>query len=377
MALTKIGLDCFNTNGAAHGLVANQIANSRFNVGRMRPFVGNDGNSYVSLFQGYKTDPKTGNFTTNEKGEKQKQYKTFATNADSLLKRDEWIQIDKAVREVAVNELRLVKDLVDKGLTYDIPNGLGKTVMEWQRMSRAGKAQMSMDGLQRGESDRPVYDLVGMPLPILFAEFHISMRELEASRNSGAGVDTDMIKQDMRQLNEELEKMVVGVSTLTLPFGGYSIYGYKNHPSRETYTLTAPTAGGWTGGTLVTQLIAMRQLLYNNNQMGPYTIYLAPNWMPYLDEDFSATKNSNTLRQRITAIDLFPTVRIANYLSNYDIIMVDMKEQTVRLVTGLNWTTIQYKSLDEMEAGFKIIGIKVPQIRADYEGQIGLVHGSV
>lgn len=390
----KVGIDSLNVgmnsreSGSplsfiASGSVAKRLLKHNFDLGALRVFEDIDPHSgelrsFMTLNKGFKKDPKTGIFITNAEGEKIPDFQTVLTNADALLRRDEYLEIDRAIMDVEREELTLVDDLVSAGLVKTF-NGMGKTVMEWQRMQGSAVAKISMDPVRRSESTRPEYDTQGIPIPVIHAEFGISIRDLQISRQGGEGLDLTQPRECMRAISEELERLLLGTSTQVPTFGGYTIYGYTDHPDRHVYSITAPTTPGWTPATLITELLAMRQVMYDDNRSknaSSFMLYFSPAWMTYMDADYSATKGTQTLRKRIGEVGSFPNIKFANYLENFDIIMVEMKERTVRLLNGLNFVTIPYDSPDGMEVGMKIIGIKVPQIRSDKAGQIGLIHAS-
>jgi len=122
--------------------------------------------------------------------------------ANATLLRDEWIEIDRVVQKVARERLVGVSDLFNAGLTYNISNAMGKTVLEYQDMNDPGSANISMDGATMGQGDRPKYSTKYLPIPIIHGDFTIDQRSLEASRNSGDSLDTTMVEAVTRILME-------------------------------------------------------------------------------------------------------------------------------------------------------------------------------
>jgi len=49
----------------------------------------------------------------------------------------------------------------------------------------------------------------------------------------------------------------------------------------------------------------------------------------------------------------------------------------VRLVDGMANTSVQWESEGGMALNFKVMSIRVPQIRSDINGACGVVHASV
>jgi hypothetical protein len=342
-------------NGVGHGAVANALLQHHGDSGVLRPFIGNDGRSYISV--------------RNSDGSR----KSVLTQNAATLRKDEWKLLDSAVLKIARNRLRLVGDILNDGLVYNIPNGMGTTVFQTETQSDVEDASISMDGVREGERDRPEYGITSLPLPIIHKDFSFSTRQIQTSRNGTSPLDLTSVEMSARKVAERIEKLTVGTSTYT--YGGGTIYGITNHPSRMTYTLTAPTASGWTGSTLLNQLLAMRELAKAQNHFGPYRIYTSTAWDQYLDNDFKAASDKS-LRQRLLEVDDFTDIRTVDNMSNFDIVMVQMTPDVIRMVNALGMTTLQWESHGGMQLNFKVMAIQVPQVRIDFASQGGIVHGS-
>ncbi|HUS88039.1 MAG TPA: major capsid protein [Desulfosporosinus sp.] len=348
----------FIFNGQASGAVATRLLANDFNVHCLRPYIGQDGRTYI---------------TTNVGG---KLRGVPTNNAIATLRKDDWKQLDLAIVKAAMPRLKAVADLRSMGLTYNVPNGMGKTILETERMSDVNDATISMDGLREGADDRPHFDLLTLPLPIIHKDFSFSARQIAASRSGGTPLDTSMAEASGRKVAEEAEKLLLGVSS-SYSYGGGVIYGYTNFPSRITKTITSPVASGWTGQTLLTEILDMRALSVAKYHYGPWMMYTAPNWSQYLDTDFSTSKGSNTVRERIQKVDGITDIRTLDYLEDYDIVMVQMTTDIVREVIGMDITTLQWETNGGMLVHYKVMAILVPQLRADFNSNTGIVHGGV
>jgi len=53
-----------------------------------------------------------------------------------------------------------------------------------------------------------------------------------------------------------------------------------------------------------------------------------------------------------------------------------MKSNVVREVIGMDWTVVQWEELGGQKLSWMVLGIYVPQLRADYDGNCGINHGS-
>ena len=352
----------FIQDGQAHGDAASLLANNGWDPLVLKPTRGPNGGTFIIRNE------------MNDKGILVPTWRLI-NNADATLRYDEWKLLDTNVLKAARERLTVFSDIVASGLTFNIPNGMGKTVLEYQTQSKAGVAQLGMDPVVEGENDRPVYDLRGLPLPVVSEDFSFSLRQLEVGRQTGTPLDTTMAEEAARNCAEKIERLTLGVDS-SFAYGGYSIYGYRNFPQRITRTITAPT-GGWTPDVLLTDLLAMRQDSIDANHRGPWRVYMGPSWTPVLDDDYSSVYPGVTVRDRMLKIDGINSIKTSDYLTGYDIIMVEMTSGVVRAVIGMNMTTVQWETHGGLKRHFKVMGILVPQLRSDYYDQTGIVHGSV
>ena len=349
----------FILNGSASGYVAQALLKTNGDMGALRPW----------------KDPLTGRsyMTLNENG---KPVSVPISNAEATLRKDDWIQLDTAIVKAAKQRLRFVSDLRSAGLQYSLTNGVGKTVLQTQTQSDITPAQVDMDGRSRGQKDRPKFDIVNLPLPIVHKGFSFGLRELMASRNGGSPLDTTTAELAARQVAEGIENLAIG-NLDDYAFGGGTVYGLLNFPHNTGQTLTSPETTGWTPATILTEVLSMRQKARLKMHYGPYRLYVGSGWDPYLDEDYSAQKGTDTVRERLKKIDGIQDVVSLDYLSGYNMFLVQMTSDVVRMVVGMEITTVQWESEGGMEQNFKVMAIQTPQLRADINGNSGIVHGAV
>lgn len=350
-------------NGTAHGSVATRLINSGGDLNVFRPFVGRNGKSYT---------------VRNVRGKdgKVKNEAILTSNADATLRHEEWLQIDETVQQVARERLNIVEDLRSAGLTYNIPNGMGKTVLLTEKSSDTNDALMSMDGLRESENDRQVYDSDYLPLPIIHKDFHFSARQIAASRNGNTPIDTSMVAEATRKVAEMAEKLVIGSATFPT-YGGGTIYGLTNYTNALTESLSDPSTGGSSmGANALADILSMKQSAQNAHFYGPYMVYNAPAWDQYLDNDFKAASDKS-VRQRLSEVAGISGIKTLDFLSNYDMIMVQMTSNVIREVIGMDIVPLQWETKGGMRVNFKVMAIMVPQLRADYNDNTGIVYGSV
>jgi len=381
----------FVLNGQGHGEVGDILSNQvRFDPGLLRPFIDRRGKKCVMV--------NTGQMKYNEKSKQQEPdmrkmalndamdfgfNPNLVGNATSLRK-DDWIMLDRAVLRAARARLRAWTDL-ESASSFGGFNGMAKTLLEHETMPDVGEAKVDMDGITEGRTDAPPFQIEGLPLPITHSSFYFSSRRLAVSRNSGTPLDTTMAEQAGRKVAEQIERSVIGNVT-AFPYGPQTgtygrapkVYGYTTHPARNTKTdMTVPT--GSNGNTTVSEVLGMIKTLNDDNFFGPFMCYHSTDWAQYMDQDYSTSKGDNTLRDRLRKIEQISDVRQLDFLtSTFTIILVQMTSDVARAVNGMEMTTVQWETRGGMQINFKVMAIKVPQIRANYgtAANCGIMHGT-
>jgi hypothetical protein len=336
--------------------------------GVFRPWLSDDGRrQYITV---NKFDPRKGKMVPTN----------IVTNAGATMRYDEWRALDTAVLKAARARLRFVADLRANGLQFTIPNGLAKTVLSTEKSSDPGSAAVSMDGLRKGENDRQEYTMENLPLPLIHSDFSFSARQIMVSRESGTPIDTASAEAAARRVAEVAEQLALGNwSGGNYAFGGGTVYGATTFPSRITYSLHAPTATGWTPSKTLADVLAMKQGSISALHFGPWILYASTNWDQYLDNDYILTGGNvatQTMRERLKAIDGIQDVRALDFLSGYQLILVQQSSDVIREVVGLDFTTVQWPEEGGLKMNYKVMAILVPQLRADANGNTGIVHGS-
>lgn len=356
------------------------MAGCRFDAGLLRPYV-DAGQRYVVVM-----NAQTGKPERRTVGEMIQMGVSSPVFNATTLRKDEWVRLDEVVIMAARQRLRAWEDLAARN-SYGGFNGMSKTILEHETVSDAGEAIVDMDGMTDGRGDTPLFQLEGLPLPITHSDFYYSARQLAVSRNSGTPLDTRMAEMAARRVAEKVEQTLIGVET-GITYGnatanGYgrtpSVYGYTNFTARNTKTdLTTPT--GSNPEAIMQDVLEMRDQLYSDNFFGPFILYHSTAYDAYLDNDYfrtGGTSANQTLRARIESIDGIEAVRRLDFLtSGYQMILVQMTSDVVRAVNGMDITTVQWESQGGMRVNFKVMCIYVPQLRADYNGRSGIVHGT-
>lgn len=329
----------------------------------MRPYIKDDGKSYILVHKGGdRKDPKN--------------YTEERINVNATLRYDEWRTLDQAVIKIAEQRLVGYSDLRRNGLVTPLGNAMGTTVLTWNEMSDALTATVSMDPTRRGKNDRPDFSTLHIPIPVIHADYEISERVLQESRNRGNGLDTMNAERAARRISEKLEDMLFGAAS-TMTYGGGTIYSYFSHPNINTvsYYATAWDDSGTDPADILKDVLNMKQASINDKYYGPWMLYIPTAYETVLDDDYKSTDAgmSQTIRQRILAIAGIQGVTVVDRMPAGKVLLVCMNKDVVDLIDGMAMQNVQWDSEGGMIHNYKVMTIQVPRVKADYNSNSGIV----
>jgi len=334
-----------------------------------------DGNFDVGLLRPYITKNKQGQwiYAVNSGGQER------IVNS-AVLRKEEWVEYDKALLFAARQRLIGVADLMSRGLTYTMAGGWGKTVLEYEEMSGMNAAEINMDGVTRGRNDRVTFNIKYLPLPIVHKAFQINARVLAASRNGSSALDTTQVTESAYKVAEYLEAMLfTGVSSYA--FGGGTIYGYLDYPQRITGSLgvhwndLTDESTVSAGQHIIAKILDMKQKSIDANHYGPWVLYIPAAYEHVLETDY-LPNYPGTIRERILKISGIQDVKVPDKLTADNVLLVQMTPDVVQWVTGMPLSNVEWSTEGTMVHNFKVMTIQVPRIRSDADGNTGVVHYS-
>jgi len=296
-----------------------------------------------------------------------------ALRTNDVLRNREWIQFDQAVVNVARERLVGIADLMARGLTYDLPNALGVTKVEWEKVSDLTDAQVSMNGVSKAQNDRLDVGMNSVPIPIVHKDFQIGIRALHAYRQFGTPLDVTQAQVATRIVAEKLESILF--NGVTIGNVNNAIYGYTNAPNR----ITGNTTADWntaTGDQIIGDVLAMIGAAAAKNMYGPFMIYCSVGSFVHLGADFKTSSDKSIisrLKEIPGIIDIKPTSKITD---PGVVLMVQMTADVVDIIDGIQPTVVWWESQGGMLQNFKVMAIMVPRVKSDYAAQSGIVHYS-
>jgi hypothetical protein len=293
---------------------------------------------------------------------------------NEVLSNEEWKAFDSELILGAQEKLAGVADLIAAGLITRIPNGLAKTVLEYDLMGDMDPAIVSMDGITRSENDRVEFERAALPMPITHKDFYLNLRALLASRTGRTPLDTTYQRIAGRKCGEMAEEMLFNGGK---QFQALKIYGYTNHPSRNTLSFTNtvdwsdPTT---TGDDILTDMLSAAEILDGDGFAAPYWVYVGGVGQQLaLSRDYKAATDT-TIRARIAETGLFTFKGTSDKLAAGDVVIVKPAMEVVKMVEGEPLQNIQWDFEAGFQINFKAFQILLPLLRTDIDGNMGLVH---
>ena len=341
--------------GSAANVLATMLANGRFDALAMRPYLDANGDSRVAV--------------KNDAGK----YGSIQVNAPATLRYDEWKDLDRTVIEIGVQRLVGIADLQSRGLTHAL-GSIGNTISQWDRQSGMTDATVDMAGDTSGEEDTPAFETGKVPVPIIHKDFRLNLRRLAASRAMGEGIDVTAAAIASRLVSEKSEAMLFAGDPIQVD--GEKIYGYTTHPDRNLVTMTT----AWSSiaqadnDDIVTDVQAMTAAARADRKYGPYVLYIPAAYQGKMDQDYRAAGDSRTLRQRLLQLEGVSDIKVADFLTGNNVVLVQMDRQTVDLATAQDITTVEWPEQGGMVRRYKVMAIWVPRLKSDFDGRMGLVH---
>lgn len=363
--MPDLHVDIINAGGPSGGGFARMLtANGKFDYNVKRPYIDDDGKAKMVQYLG--GDPAADS-----------SYRVRLIN-NATLRRDEWKALDEAVLEERNIRLGGIQDLISRGLTYNLGNAMGTTVLEWHRRKNSQSARMDMNGVSRGQNDRPDFDFNYIPIPIIHADYEISLRDLSASRNMGNPLDTTNASDAAREIDEYLESLLF--TNTTFPYASGTIYSYVNYPHRNQVSLSTnwdemvDDSDGTVGKKIIDDVLSLINANKAKRFHGPFKLYIPSNYDVTLEKDYDSTTPGTTIRERILKISQISEISVNDTLPEDNVLLVQMTSDVVRLINGMAPTNLEWDSEGGMVLYYKVMAIQVPQIRSDAMNRCGIAH---
>jgi uncharacterized linocin/CFP29 family protein len=291
---------------------------------------------------------------------------------NEIMRNEEWKTFDDQLIEGFRERLQLVADLLGAGLVTTIPNGIAKTVLEYDLIGDMNEAAISMGGEARTDNDRLEFEQGALPLPIIHKDWYLNLRALRASQTGNTPLDTTYIRVVGRKIAEKIEYVTLN--------GGYQyqskvIYGLLNHPNINTinYSATPWSNVATTGANVFTDIEAAITVLVDDGFLGPYWMYIGGTPANLkLIEDYKAATDG-TIRARILETGYISRIGTTTLMPDDVVLIFQPTADVVKLISGEPLQNVQWDAHGGFVINFKSWQILIPLVRADADGNSGIV----
>lgn len=287
---------------------------------------------------------------------------------------DAWRRIDSRAQMLARSRLAVFNRLAQAST---IPVSIADLVNFYPQVSDSNEVLISMDGRTDAKGDAASVNYVGTPVPVMTTSTRMGWRQMEVIRKGGGMLDTATIANGQRKMAEKLEDITLnGLSVVNV--NGSTIYGLRNLPARNTFSHTF-TLNGATGANWLAAFKAAINAALGDNNFGQLTVFLNYGDYTYADTTDYAANYQGTILQRLRAINQIKEIIPASSVPASEILgIADLDAGEWGGILSAMPLTTRPKKRDEPEDDyvFGIITAAVPQLRSDYNGQSGFVHGT-
>jgi uncharacterized linocin/CFP29 family protein len=287
-----------------------------------------------------------------------------ALRTNDLLRKDEWVQLDSALIQIATVRLRPLELLRTRGLTQTL-DGLGVLISQYERLGDMTDAEISMSGIARTQEDSSNFDLVGVPVPVISKDFRINIRRLLASRRNGEGVDVTQIMTATRKVSE----MLVYLMFFGYPgrLDGSQLTGLLSHGDRNLLTGSSWSSQDNAYNNIVTGI----GTLQGDHFYGPYGLFV--NNTQYLSLLTYVTSRDTTFLQRIQAIPNLAFVEPADQLPSGRAVMFQLTKDVMDMAIAQDVTTVEWDEHGGLTAQYKVMAAMTPRPKSDQTAQSGIL----
>ena len=115
----------------------------------------------------------------------------------------------------------------------------------------------------------------------------------------------------------------------------------------------------------------------DNNQPGPFVLFVPKNFSVNLEDDYNGNKSQLTFIQRITAFADISAVRVADFLPDSNVVLVRLSQETLDLAVSQDIVAVEIANeSNQFQTTFAVYAAMAPCLKPDMNGQLGIVHGA-
>ncbi len=310
-----------------------------------------------------------GEFVVNERGFVRVKGGPRNIVTNSVLRKDEWEELDRAVVAAQRDRLNFVTRLRARGLVRPL-GSIGTLTSQWNVASEMTRAQVSLTGQGIPDQDRQDFLLKGVPVPVISKEFQIGERELQASRRLGNGLDTTYAYEASRVVAEEEERLVID-GNITIKLNNDVIYGIRTHPDINTGTAVGDFG---TLSNIFDSYLDMLTAADAAGFFGPFEVWIYGTQYIEMMNVYTDGSGQSAMRRVLDSIPAIDAIHPCDWISDGQVMLVQMTQNVVDLAEYATGMVVEWSSGDGMTHFFRIMSIATPRVKSDYAGNSGIVY---
>lgn len=245
-----------------------------------------------------------------------------------------WETWDREGIEIQREVLSVFNDL-SASVSMAMP--IGKLIHYFQTISDSGEVNISLDGRSKANTDQPLLDYHGTPLPIIDSAFSFGWRQMEAAASEGYALDPAGRVNATFKVAKKLEDLVLnGDSKISV--AGNVLYGLLNHPKRNTDTHGVDLNGA-TGAQWKTAFQKLTSALYGDNFFDLPTVYVnVGDWKYARETDYTTTYPKTIAARLLESAGIANVVPASNVPAN-SLVGVVKNRRVLQVLSGMPIST--------------------------------------
>jgi hypothetical protein len=287
--------------------------------------------------------------------------------------------LDGALIRVGRQKLNIVSDLIDAGLTFDLPNWLAVPLIQWDRIGEGGSARRTMVPKARGE--RFVLDMTPASIPVFctWGDFSFDIRTILQAERVGYNIDTAHAESTTRNVNTKIEDQAVNGAGLQVT-GGFVAPGFFTSGfavNTDTFIDNeAWTHANHSGEDIHNDVMALMELLQADNFDGPYRLYVPLNYWNKLTFDYKSGTSGSIIQRLNEGFDGVLTIRPSQSLPADKVLLLQMTSDVVDVIVGQQPTLVSWEDGPGWERFFVVLACIITRIKSNILGNQGFAIGS-
>ena len=287
---------------------------------------------------------------------------------NAVIPDQDWRMLTDEVNRIARQRRSISEALRSRGLAVPV-DSIGRFSYEWQNLGDSSNANVALHLRTKINEEQIDHTLDGTPIPVIFKDYHLDERELEASRASGvAPIDLSHLSEGAEKVAQAIETIMVSGDS-NIVFRGNTLVGLTNSPNIQSQG----AAGDWATATNVTTTVRNAiNVMRTNNHFGPFVLFVPSDQFSEMEQPWS-TQATEPVREVVSrAHASLEAIIEAPALTSGNPVLVEMQSRNVVMPVAQDIIPIQYDNPLNGGVTIRVMAVLTIAIKADATGQSGI-----